>query len=582
MSSSDRCRYDGYDSLWQRVFADAGSVGGSASNSLSRAGTTAHQASTARPIRTAVKESTEPDADRSMDTKLRVLLVEDSEDDALLLKRELKRGGYKLDSVRVWDAADMRAALASQTWDVVISDHRMPRFSAPEALAIVQESGLDTPFIIVSGADGEDFAVDAMKAGAHDYIKKDNMTRLVPAIEREVREALSRRERKHLEDRLRRQSQKLETVGRLAAGVAHDFNNVLTSILVHAHLATPAPGSEDSVLQDFREIQKAAQRAANLTHQLLAFSRDEAVEPAVLSLHDLFADLVKMLRRLIGEDIDLVTSQGPDVGRVKVDPGQMEQVIVNLAVNARDAMPQGGTLRIETPAVTVDGASVKSNRNIAPGEYALLAVSDTGAGMTVEVTEHIFEPFFTTKEEGKGTGLGLSTCHDIITENGGYVTVDSEPGRGTTFQIYLPRVHEAEIARPYETPSAGMLQGDETVLVVEDEDAVLDPAARVLDGQGYTVLTAPNGLDALRVAQEYGGDRIDLLLTDVVMPMMSGKELADRIRESRPEAKVLYTSGYYDTDLIYAIMSSPGTQFMRKPFTAESLAGRVREVLDMS
>lgn len=517
-----------------------------------------------------------------MDTKLRVLLVEDSEDDALLLKRELKRGGYKLDSVRVWDAADMRAALASQTWDVVISDHRMPRFSAPEALAIVQESGLDTPFIIVSGADGEDFAVDAMKAGAHDYIKKDNMTRLVPAIEREVREALSRRERKHLEDRLRRQSQKLETVGRLAAGVAHDFNNVLTSILVHAHLATPAPGSEDSVLQDFREIQKAAQRAANLTHQLLAFSRDEAVEPAVLSLHDLFADLVKMLRRLIGEDIDLVTSQGPDVGRVKVDPGQMEQVIVNLAVNARDAMPQGGTLRIETPAVTVDGASVKSNRNIAPGEYALLAVSDTGAGMTVEVTEHIFEPFFTTKEEGKGTGLGLSTCHDIITENGGYVTVDSEPGRGTTFQIYLPRVHEAEIARPYETPSAGMLQGDETVLVVEDEDAVLDPAARVLDGQGYTVLTAPNGLDALRVAQEYGGDRIDLLLTDVVMPMMSGKELADRIRESRPEAKVLYTSGYYDTDLIYAIMSSPGTQFMRKPFTAESLAGRVREVLDMS
>ena len=512
-----------------------------------------------------------------MKTKLRVLIVEDSEDDAALVVRELRRGGYAPTFERVESGDTMRTTLASQSWDAVISDYNMPGFNAPHALEILQESGRDIPFIIVSGVVGEDAAVSALRAGAQDYVMKDNLARLVPAMERELREASLRRERNRLEEQLM-QAQKMETVGRLTGGVAHDFNNLLTAIMGHSQLGLRVLEPGHSARREFEAIQKASRRAAGLSQQLLTFSPLEAAESQVVDLSALIADMVKMLRRLIGEDIELITSLPPDAGQIRAVPGRMEQVLVNLVSNARDAMSHRGKLMIETSAVTMDEA----RHEVPPGEYVILAVSDDGMGMTDEVMAHIYEPFFTTKEAGKGTGLGLSTCHSIVTQSGGHILVHSKPREGTTFKIYLPRVQAAATDVLSEEPSdlADADRGYETILVAEDEETVRDIIARALSGMGYKVICAANGVEALKMVQELRGDRIDLLFTDVVMPFMTGTELADRIKDAHPETKVLYTSGYTDGSTIDRIMSNPSAQVMHKPFTAATLMTRVREVLD--
>ncbi len=514
-----------------------------------------------------------------MGTPLRVLIVEDNEDDASLVLRELRRSGYAVTFERVETPQTMRAALEKEAWDVILSDFTMPHFDARAALAVVQEMGFDLPFIIVSGSIGEDVAVAAMKAGAHDYLMKGHLVRLAPVIEREMREAAARKEHKRLEAQLL-QAQKMETVGRLAGGVAHDFNNLLTVILGYTEIATETITANEEATECLEAVTQAANRAANLTRQLLAFARQQVIEPKVINLNDLILDLEKMLRRLIGEDIELMTLPFPELGLVKADPGQIEQVLVNLAVNARDAMPEGGKLTIETANVRLDEEYARQHMEVIPGEYILLAVSDTGCGMEENVQAHIFEPFFTTKELGKGTGLGLATCYGIVKQSGGSIWVYSELEHGTTFKIHLPRVAKEADASPREI--VGVLpHGTETILLVEDELLVRSIAVQALHTQKYNVLEAENGIEALRVAGEYGGE-IHLLVTDVVMPQMGGRVLAEQIRTSHPTIKVLFTSGYTDNAILYHDVLDPGIAFLQKPFTPGALARKVREILDSS
>jgi PAS domain S-box-containing protein len=386
-------------------------------------------------------------------------------------------------------------------------------------------------------------------------------------------------EMRYLEEQFR-QSQKMEAIGQLAGGIAHDFNNLLTVIKGYSQLSLLDLRESDILWGNIQEIQKAAQRAADLTRQLLAFSRRQILDLKVLDLNTLLKDLNKMLRRIIGEDIELVTLLAEDLGRVRIDPGQFEQIILNLAVNARDAMVSGGKLTIETSNVKLDEEYARAHMSVKPGSYVQLSISDTGVGMSFDTKEKVFEPFFTTKEKGKGTGLGLSTVYGIVKQCEGNIWIYSEPGHGTTFKIYLPRVEE-ELDSALKTEETDLLpSGNETVLLVEDDPLVRELAHRLLTQQGYMVLQASNGEEGLHVAQKHAGEKIHLLLTDVVMPQMSGKELAEKLKLSRPDIEVLYTSGYTDNAIVHHGVLESGTHFLQKPFSPKTLSHKVREVLD--
>ena len=637
-----------------------------------------------------------------MADRVRVLLIEDSSDDALLAVRALERAGFAVENDRVQNMRDLEAALRSGPWDVVLSDHSMPGFDALSALAMVRRLAPDAPFLLVSGTIGEERAVAAIKAGAYDYVPKGTLTRLPDTIQRALRESAERRARARAEelahhstellralhdaspvgivtldvtgsvttwnraaerilgrtageaaghplpldtaaaaafeqllrrtlqgdgvadvelethrahggaalvlscstaplrnavgevvglvavlaDVTRRReleqhvqlTQRLESLGRLAGGIAHDFNNLLTAILGTAQILIEELG-EDPRAEDAREIKDAGMRAATLTKQLLAFSRRQMLQPEVLDLNLLVHDLEKMLRRLLGEDIELRTSLAADLGAVLADPGQIEQVIVNLAINARDAMEQGGVLTIETANTTLVDPPPGERPVVKAGQYVQLSVTDTGTGMDEATRGRAFEPFFTTKERGRGTGLGLATVYGIVKQSGGYVWVTSEPGRGATFRVYLPLVDETPVRAPERPHPERSVRGSETILVVEDEEPVRSLIQRFLTTQGYNLLIASGGDEALAVAAAADAP-IALLVTDVVMPGLGGRALADRLVAQRPGLKVLFVSGYTDDDIGRRGVLDPRTPFLAKPFTPEGLLRKIRDVLD--
>ena len=422
---------------------------------------------------------------------------------------------------------------------------------------------------------GEDFFADVLLTRMEREGKAMLQATVRDITERKQKEL----EHARVEEQLRA-SQKLESIGSLAGGIAHDFNNLLGIINGYSKLTLSGLKDDDPSRGNLmKEIQEAGERAAALTHQLLAFSRRQVLQSKVINLNEIVVGTEKMLRRLIGEDINLTTFSEPGLGRVKADPSQMEQVIMNLAVNARDAMPQGGKLTLEIKNVVLDKENTDWASDVDAGRYVMMAISDTGIGMDAKTRGQIFEPFFTTKEKGKGTGLGLSTVYGIVKQSGGHLSVYSEPGHGTSVKIYLPRVDDkAELSVSPNVP-IGSLEGTETILVVEDEDRLRKLVCRVLREKGYTILHAPSGQEALRISKSHKGP-IPLLLTDVIMPGLSGRETADKLSSERPGIKILYMSGYTDDAIVRHGVLEEGVQFLPKPFAPEALARKVREVIE--
>ena len=630
----------------------------------------------------------------------RVLMIEDNEHDATLIQRELARLPGKADVHRVSTEAGFAAALREFDPDIILCDHNIPSFGGWAALEMARRALPDVPFILVTGSLDEETAVAYLKAGATDYILKDRVIRLGPAVIEALERARQRQElrrqerllrqiidanpslifvkdwegrfvlvnqataqvygtsvdelvgktdadfnsnadevshflrddrevmssgrpkliaeervtnptsretrwfqtikvplrlpdddvpkllgvateiteRKRLEEQLL-QSQKMEAIGQLAGGVAHDFNNILTAIVGYTDLLAAEFGSGNRHLEDLEEIRKAARRAAALTRQLLSFSRKQVIEPRIIDVNGVVQNLDKMLRSLLSENIELTTHLAEPLDSARADPNQVEQVIMNLAINARDAMPEGGKLTIETGNATLDDTYAAQHISVIPGAYVMLAVTDTGTGMDEDTQSRIFEPFFTTKPVGRGTGLGLSTVYGIVKQSGGNIWLYSEPGKGTTFKVYLPAIDAApdDVGKP--VSSIARRSGGETVLVVEDDDQLRRLTHRALAAHGYVVLEADRGATALDIARRHKG-RIDLVLTDVVMPDTNGRKLADALRAGRPGLRVLFMSGYPDGAMGQHGLLDQGISYLAKPFTTEAVARKVREVLD--
>src|SRR2546422_2535197 len=417
-----------------------------------------------------------------MSTPLRVLVVEDSEDDTSLLVRELRRGSYELTFERVDTPAGMSAALDHKEWDLVICDYSMPQFSGIDALSLLRTKGSEAPFIFLSGTIGEETAIAALKQGAQDYVMKDNLKRLLPAVQRELHEAEQQRERKRLEQQVQ-ELRKFEAIARLAGGIAHDFNNTLGVIVGWAQLGYDNVPPNSPLRESFQRIRDQAQRSAGLTRQLLAFARRQVLRPRNVNLNDLVSKMTGLLETATGEQTELKIALTPGLQATKADPTQIEQVLMNLCLNARDAMPQAGRIVIGTSNVEIGEDFCRTHSYGHPGRYVLLSVSDTGVGMDAATLDRIFEPFFTTKEMGKGTGLGLATVYGVVKQHGGFVNVYSEPGRGTTFRVYLPAVFAAPDSRPgalTEQVRGGM----EAVLIADDNKALRDLAREALTSQG--------------------------------------------------------------------------------------------------
>lgn len=516
--------------------------------------------------------------------QIRVLLVDDDEEEFRLtrdLLSEIEGTSYRLD----WEPGYHEALelAVGEEYDVYLLDYDLGLYTGLDLLKEAMDRGCSAPMILVTGVGDRSVDEAAMKAGAADYLMKGRIDS--SQLERSIRYSLSRKraesERKSLEQQFR-QAQKMEAIGQLAGGVAHDFNNLLTAILGYAEIGVIQSTDDGPSKASFEEIRDAARRAADLTKQLLAFSRGQAQQMSVLDLNEVVRNSQEILRRLIGKGVEQRTVLPPGLWLVKSDARQLEQVIINLAINARDAMQLGGRLVIETANTTVGPGTDEVRTGVAAGRYVVMSVSDNGSGIDEEVLPHIFEPFYTTKPVGKGTGLGLSTCYGIVQQSKGHVEAFSEPGAGTTIKVYLPKA-TGTVARA-NNPEAPSFQGKgtERVLLVEDEEKVRSMASRVLRDQGYTVLEAENGDDALKLVETTETGAIDLLLTDIIMPIMGGKELADRLLTRRGVGSVLYTSGYAEASPSRFGQLKPGSDFMPKPFSPETLIRRVRQTLDAS
>jgi two-component system cell cycle sensor histidine kinase/response regulator CckA len=515
-----------------------------------------------------------------MKSPLHILHLEDDQNDADLVVSTLQAEGIACQAKRVETRADFAAALEHGGFDVIFSDFALPAFDGMSALEMARKQCPDAPFILISGTLGEDLAIESLKNGATDYVLKERLSRLSPAVRRAMRDVEARAERKRLEAQFI-EAQKMEVIGQLAGGIAHDFNNLLAVIMGNCELLTVKLPPKDPLRKEAEEIGHAAERAAGLTRQLLTFSRKQTVQPVILDLNEVVAGMEKMLRRLIDENVELQIVTGKDLGRVKADSGYVGQVLMNLAVNARDAMSKGGRLTIETSNVALDENYGRAHAGVTPGNYVALTVSDTGSGMTDEVRARLFEAFFTTKSKGKGTGLGLATCQTIVKQCGGYIDVYSKLGKGTIFKIYFPRIEQALQAPALPlAKGVAMPRGTETILFVEDEPAVRQLACGILVTLGYNVLRATNGQEGLDLALKHAGPPIRLVVTDVIMPQMGGKVMAEWLKATYPDIKVLYTSGYTDDALAEHGVLEPGIEFLPKPYTLAALAGKVHEVLN--
>lgn len=525
-----------------------------------------------------------PATDPPMTTLLRVLHLEANPQDADRVEALLTDESLSCSIRRVETRPSFTSALMDGQVDLILAEFALPGFDEGGALELAQDLVPDVPFIFVSSALTETRCIEQMRRGATDSIPKEGLCRLVPSVRRLLRERQARVARKQAEEALHqtemqlRQLQKLEAVGRLAGGLAHDFNNLLTVIMGHSQVLLGEMSQDHPLRSRVEEMQKAGDRARVLIRQLLAFSRKQPSGARALSMNATLSNVETMLRRLIGADIQLTLRLGEEELRIKADPAFVEQIVMNLVVNARDAMPTGGKLMIETAPADLDHQPKYRIGPLPPGEYVRLSVADTGCGMSPEVQEHIFTPFFTTKEEGKGTGLGLSTVFGIVTEAGGGLDVISESKGGTRFDVYFPRVVGELEALTDETVPLQAVDGHETILLVEDEEDVRILIRDELRKLGYRIVEARNGVEACLVATPHIG-RLKLLLTDIVMPGMSGTELARHLRVIKPELKLLFISGYTDDVGIGA--GDPGSAYLQKPFTPEALASSVRELLDV-
>jgi len=510
---------------------------------------------------------------------LRVLILEDAADDAELLVRALKNGGYEPE-YRIVDTADaLVGALDEAPWDVIISDYSMPNFTGAEALEMVKRRGQDVPFIFVSGTIGEDTAVEAMRAGAKDYLVKGNTKRLLPAIDRELREAAKRREAaqaeatmREIEDQLR-QAQKMEAVGQLTGGLAHDFRNMLGVIIGNLDLLRERIGHDAEACELVDNALRASVKGSDLNNSLLAFSRKQPLNPQPLDIGQALADTVKLLTTTLGENIEIALDVAKPIGEVVVDRAQLEAAILNLAINARDAMPSGGRLAFSVRQAGLDEGYARRNKDVRPGPHIEIAVNDTGVGMSPDVAARAFEPFFTTKGRDKGTGLGLSMVYGFIKQSGGHVEIASIEGRGTTVRLFLPASQARATASDARPPVAAAIGGDEHVLVVEDNADLRRLAVRQIRDLGYQVAEAPNGPAALQILRAAG--RIDLLFTDIMMPGgLDGPALAREAVKLRPGLKVLFTSGFAGDH------GDDDFPILQKPYRKPELAAILRAVLD--
>jgi signal transduction histidine kinase len=514
-----------------------------------------------------------------------VLIVEDDQGLAELIREQAEEAGFA--TVCVYSAAEALAWLTENTPLLAILDYTLPDRNAREFLVEMAARGLPRPpFIVSTGQGDERIAVEMMKLGARDYIVKDAVfLELLPAVlKRVAREINSENELKRGEEEREKlqaqlfQAHKMESVGRLAGGVAHDFNNMLGVILGYSELALAKTSPEQPIRPLLEGIREAAERSANLTQQLLAFARKQTVAPKVLDLNGTLAGMLSILQRLIGEDIELIWRPVADATPVHMDPSQLDQILANLCVNARDAITGAGTVTITTDHRSFDDRYCSLNAGYLPGDYVLLAVADNGRGMDQETLSHLFEPFFTTKEVGKGTGLGLATIYGIVKQNNGFIAVESQMGQGTTFTIFLPRYHSQEEIPAVQAAGGRPSPGSETILLVEDEPMVLQMTATMLEQLGYRVIAAASATEALTLVGEHG-EQIQLLISDVMMPEMNGRELAARILATQPQIKLLFMSGYSFDQLPPESCGAAGIHYIQKPFTVKELASHVREAL---
>lgn len=510
-----------------------------------------------------------------MPDSIRILFVEDSSDDAELQVRLLRKAGYSIAFERVDTPSDLRRAL-ERTWDLIISDYSMPTFKGLDALHLVRKLGLETPFIFVSGTMGEETAVAALKMGAQDYLMKNNLGRLIPAVERELREAEDRQRRKLLERQVHR-LQRFEAIGRLAGGVAHDFNNVIGAIMGWAEMGS-GEAPQNSVLQDrFLKIRRQAERAAGLTRQLLAFARRQILQPAYTDLNELVREEIALLKNVIGEHNVVLVDLAEGLPAIWADPSQIEQVVMNLCLNARDAMPHGGELKIRTQSISIGQGSQLVYPHARPGSYILLSVADTGVGIDSDALEHVFEPFFTTKEKDKGTGLGLATVYGVVKQHDGFIEVDSAAGVGTTFRVYLPAAPVSIQPTP-RVVASNIEGGCETVLIAEDNEDVRESTRQILEKLGYKVLAARDGAEAVEIFRTTRNS-VDLVLLDMIMPNLSGPEAAAQISDLQPSIPLIFATGYATESSVQDARSLERAVILQKPFDTAQLAQKLREAL---